>query len=158
MPICLIFTAVIVREVDVELPHLKDASADIVQIWRVRDEGLAQLLGERYALKNALLLDLAQLAQRRLDAVHEEPLDPLQDEIVVAGRRLPGVAHDETHRIGHDEREVAEHARRHLLLRQRVDHVADRASEGDAAHRRGLDEEDLADEDLTAREVVHDLV
>ena len=32
-------------------------------------------------------------------------------------------------------------------------HVADRAAEGDAAHRRRLDEEDLADEDVAAREL-----
>ena len=82
----------------------------------------------------------------------------MKDLVVVALGGLAGVAENEAHRIGHDERELAEDPRDDLLLGQRVDHVADRTAERDAPHRRRLHEEDLADEDVTAGELVDDVV
>ena len=59
--------------------------------------------------------------------------------------------------VDHDA-QLAEDARRDLLAGERVEHVADGAAERHAAHRRGLDEEDLGDEDLAAREAGDELV
>src|SRR5207244_1726779 len=75
----------------------------------------------------------------------------------VACGGLADVLHDEGRRVDDLHGELTEDARRDDEARHRVLEVGERAAELAAAHRRGLHEEDLGDEEVTAGELVYDV-
>ena len=110
-------------------------------------------------VQKALLLLRAHLADDGLYAHEEFALYPVERLVVVhASGRLPVVPNDEPHGVRDDHRELAEDARRYELEQDRVLHRLERAAERHPAHRLHLDEEDLGDENVAARELRHELV
>src|SRR5580658_10130941 len=150
--------AIRVGEVDVELTDLENPYADIREVRRVGDERGGELARQRDRLQQALALVLAELPERGLDAVHEDALDPPEHLVVAPAGGLARVADDEADRVHDDHAHLAEDPGLHLLVFLRIEDVTDGAAERHAADGRGLDEEDLRDEDLPARVVGHQLV
>ena len=72
----------------------------------------ASLLVSDDRLEQALAFAVAELAERRLHAVHEEALDPGEDWSLSPAGGLARVADDEPHRVDHDDAHLAEDARR----------------------------------------------
>ena len=138
---------------------LEDADADVVEVGRVRDEGRPRASVVSDTAWSRLLPSFSQSSPSVVfTPFMKRPLiQPSTASLSPVGG-LPRVADDEAHRVDDDDAHLAEDARLHLLAGERIEHVADRAAEGDAAHRRGLHEVDLGDEDLPAREVRDELV
>ncbi|OQB08593.1 MAG: hypothetical protein BWY17_04938 [Deltaproteobacteria bacterium ADurb.Bin207] len=109
-------------------------------------------------MNDAFSFGFAKLSDDGFDPEEKQALDPFQRLIVVPCSGLTGIADDETSGVDHDEGKLSEHSWGTHFLGERVDHHADRSPEGDIAHRLCFDEEDFGDEDVTARELVHEVI